>query len=123
MFGIVDHRERADCAGAHAKELEQPVGTAEGQPVSPDLVLQRFQVDLAILLRNDQKIPFLAVTQIQILHMSAHHIAAMTLGLLDRAKRRMFVTGKGDAGIFQCLEQRFRGCGKRILEIRRGVHV
>ena len=64
MFGIVDHRKRADRTGAHAKELEQPIGTAEGQPVRPDLVLQRFQVDLAILLRNDQKIPFLAVTQI-----------------------------------------------------------
>ena len=66
VFSVIDYRERADRAGTHTKKFEQTVGTAKRQSVRADLVLQCLQVDLAILLRNDQKIPFLAVTQIQV---------------------------------------------------------
>ena len=58
MFGVVDHRERADAPGRTPRNSNS-LSALPKDSLSADLVLQRFQVDLAILLRDDQKIPFL----------------------------------------------------------------
>ena len=92
LVGVIDQGKGTDRARAHTKKFKQPIGTAKGKPVGADLVLEGLKVDIPVFLGNHQEIPLLAVTKIQVLYMGAVHLPAKGLGILDRAKRRMFVT-------------------------------
>ena len=116
VIGIIDQGERADGAGAHTKKLEQPVGTAKGQTVCADLLLKRLQINVTIFLGDNKIIPLLAVTKIEVLHMRSLHRPAERLGILNRAKRRMFMAGHGDTSPGERFDQRFWRGGKGVLE-------
>ena len=78
--------------------------------------MQRFQINHTILLGNNQIIPLLFVTQVEILNMHARHVVAIPFRVLDGSQRRMMVRGKYNIEGFEFADQRLRCCWQAIFE-------
>ena len=63
---------RIGCDRLSFGSADRPVSTAKRQAVTTNPSIQRFHVNRAIFIRNDQKVFLLAVTHIEILDMRPH---------------------------------------------------